>query len=78
MNPTTKDKISGNWNQMKGRIKQAWSDITDDDLKHVEGEVDELVGVIQEKTGEDRDQIEQRLTQIVATETDPGTVSQGR
>lgn len=64
MKRSTKDQISGNWNQMKGRIKQAWGDLTDDDLQHVEGEVDELVGVIQERTGEDREKIEKRLEKL--------------
>ncbi len=64
MKPSTKDQIEGNWMQMKGRVKQAWGDLTDDDLQHAEGEVDELVGVIQERTGEERQAIEARLEKM--------------
>ncbi len=66
MKPSTKDQIDGNWNQMKGRIKQTWGDLTDDDLKHAEGEVDELVGTIQKRTGEDRKKIEARLDKLAS------------
>lgn len=61
MKRSTKEQIEGNWNQIKGRVKQAWGDLTDDDLERVEGEVDELVGIIQERTGEERREIEKRL-----------------
>lgn len=64
MKRSTQDQIDGNWKQMKGRIKQAWGDLTDDDLQHAEGEVDELVGVIQERSGEDRAKIEARLDKM--------------
>lgn len=53
----TKDKIKGNWNQIKGRMKQAWGDLTDDDLTYEEGKEDELLGKIQEKTGKTKEQI---------------------
>lgn len=64
MKRSTKDQIEGNWKQMKGRVKQAWGDLTDDDLQHAEGEADELVGVIQERTGEERQKIETRLDKM--------------
>lgn len=53
----TEDKIKGNWNQVKGNLKQEYGDLTDDDLKYEEGKEDELIGRIQEKTGESKDKI---------------------
>jgi uncharacterized protein YjbJ (UPF0337 family) len=61
MESSTKQKWEGRWEQLKGRVKQAWGDLTDDDLKHVEGDYDRLVGKIQEKTGQTREQVEQQL-----------------
>ena len=43
--------IKGNWNQLKGKIKQAYADITDDDLMYEEGKEDEMLGRLQKKTG---------------------------
>ena len=46
MNSTT-NKIKGNWNVIKGKLKQEYGDLTDDDLTYVEGKEDELLGRIQ-------------------------------
>ena len=53
-----KDKLRGNWNQIKGNIKQKYADLTDDDLLYVEGKEDELVGRLQRKTGETKETIQ--------------------
>jgi len=50
-------RIKGNWNEMKGKVKQQWGDLTDDDLKYEEGREDELIGKIQQKTGKKREEI---------------------
>ncbi len=42
-------KLKGNWNELKGKIKQQYADLTEDDLKYEEGKDDELVGRIQKK-----------------------------
>jgi uncharacterized protein YjbJ (UPF0337 family) len=54
-------QIKGNWNKMKGKLKQKYGSLTDDDLKYTEGNEDELVGRIQEKTGKSRDAIIKEL-----------------
>lgn len=54
-------QIKGNWNVLKGKAKQAWADLTDDDLQYVEGQEDELVGRIQKRVGKSREEIEHRL-----------------
>ena len=54
MNETT---IKGGWNELKGKIKQAYGDLTEDDLTHEEGKDDELLGKLQQKTGKGRDEL---------------------
>ncbi len=49
--------LKGDWNQLKGKVKQAYGDLTDDDLKHEEGKDDELLGKLQTKTGKTRDEV---------------------
>lgn len=53
------DKLEwqGKWNEIKGKVKQAYADLTDDDLKHEEGKDDELLGKLQQKTGKTRDEL---------------------
>jgi uncharacterized protein YjbJ (UPF0337 family) len=54
-------KWEGRWDQLKGRAKQAWGNLTDDDLDVAEGNFDELVGRIKERTGESAEAIRDRL-----------------
>jgi uncharacterized protein YjbJ (UPF0337 family) len=44
-------KLKGDWNETKGKIKQAYGDLTDDDLKREEGDDDEFLGRLQQKLG---------------------------
>ena len=44
-------KAKGNWNELKGKIKQQYGDLTDDDLTYEEGRQDEWLGRLQQKTG---------------------------
>ena len=60
-------RAEGKWDQMKGRVKEAWGDLTDDDLNKTEGKVDRLVGTIKEKTGETTDKIEEKLNKLLNT-----------
>ena len=50
-------KLKGDWNTTKGKIKQAYGDLTDDDLKYEEGKDDELVGRLQTKMGKTKDEV---------------------
>ena len=50
-------KLKGSWNETKGKIKQAYGDLTDDDLKYEEGKDDELYGRLQTKLGKTREQV---------------------
>lgn len=50
-------KLKGTWNELKGKAKQKYADLTDDDLLYEEGKEDELIGRIQKKTGKARDEV---------------------
>ena len=47
----------GRWNEIKGKVKQQYADLTDDDLLYAEGKEDELVGKLQKKTGKTQDEV---------------------
>ena len=53
----TSDKIKGNWNEMKGKLKQQYGQLTDNDLAYEEGKEDELYGRLQQKLGKTKDQV---------------------
>ena len=57
-------KIKGNWNQLKGKIKQQYASLTDDDLLYEEGKEDELYGRIQTKTGHTKDEIKSWIDKL--------------
>lgn len=50
-------EIKGGWNELKGKIKQAYGDLIDDDLSWQEGKDDETLGKLQQKTGKTRDEL---------------------
>ena len=56
--------IEGNWNQVKGKLKQKYSDLTDDDLKFQEGKEDEMYGRLQEKLGKSKDEVKQMIASL--------------
>lgn len=51
------DKLSGNWNQIKGQLKQEYGSLSDDDLAYEEGKEDELMGRLQQKLGKSKQEI---------------------
>lgn len=53
--------IEGNWKQFKGRIKEQWGKLTDDDIDEIGGKRDRLVGKIQERYGKTKDEVEKDL-----------------
>ena len=56
--------LQGRWNEIKGRLRSHWGQLTDEDLPQFHGEVDKLIGVIQRKTGEGREAIENYLGEV--------------
>lgn len=57
-------EIKGTWNEVKGKIKQAYADLTDNDLKYEEGQDDELLGKLQQKTGKGRRDLVQWINSL--------------
>jgi uncharacterized protein YjbJ (UPF0337 family) len=51
------DRIQGNWKQFKGRAKEKWGNLTDDDLDRVKGQREQLEGIIQQRYGIAKDQV---------------------
>ena len=51
-----RNRVEGNWKQMKGKVKEKWGNLTDDDLDRVAGQRDQLEGIIQERYGIAKDQ----------------------
>ena len=54
-------EIKGDWNITKGKLKQKWAKLTDNDLQYVKGQQEELVGRIQKCTGETREAVEKAV-----------------
>jgi uncharacterized protein YjbJ (UPF0337 family) len=54
-------EIKGDWNITKGKLKQKWAKLTDQDLQYAEGKQEELLGRIQKLTGETREIVEQAI-----------------
>jgi uncharacterized protein YjbJ (UPF0337 family) len=59
-------EIKGDWNILKGSLKQKWATLTDDDLQFIEGKQDELLGRIQKRTGETREAVEAAIKEYRA------------
>ncbi|MBF04875.1 MAG: general stress protein CsbD [Flavobacterium sp.] len=57
-------ELKGNWNEVKGKLKQKYADLTDDDLLYEEGKEDELYGRIQKKVGKTKDEIKQWIAEL--------------
>jgi uncharacterized protein YjbJ (UPF0337 family) len=53
--------LKGNWNVVKGKLKQKYGDLTDDDLTYIEGKEDEFIGRLQKRIGKSREEIIQEL-----------------
>jgi uncharacterized protein YjbJ (UPF0337 family) len=55
------DIIEGNWNQAKGKVKEQWGKLTDDDLSTISGKRDQLAGKLQQRYGIAKDEVEKQL-----------------
>ena len=63
-----RDVLEGNWKQLRGRVKEAWGKLTDDDLDRIEGKADRLIGVLQERYGYARDRAEEEFRRFTTAE----------
>ena len=55
------NRVEGNWKQVKGKVKEQWGKLTDDDLTTINGRRDQLEGKIQERYGYAKDQVRQEV-----------------
>ena len=55
------DTVEGNWKQFKGKVKEQWGKLTDDDFDVIAGKRDQLLGRIQERHGISRDEAERQV-----------------
>jgi uncharacterized protein YjbJ (UPF0337 family) len=53
--------LKGQWNELKGKIKEQWGDLTNDDIDRINGRRDQLIGAIQQQYGKARDEAEKEL-----------------
>jgi uncharacterized protein YjbJ (UPF0337 family) len=64
MKTDTKLNIKGSWNELKGKLKQKYASLTDDDLVYNEGQEDKLLGRLQKKTGKSIDAIKSEINTL--------------
>lgn len=57
-------EIKGDWNIAKGKLKQKWAKLTDDDLQYIDGKQEEMLGRIQKRTGETREAVEKAINEV--------------
>jgi uncharacterized protein YjbJ (UPF0337 family) len=61
MKAATKQKWEGRWEQLTGKARKLWGDLTDDEIESAKGDYEQLVGKIKEKTGQSLEEIENAL-----------------
>src|SRR5882762_3512044 len=66
------DRIEGNWKQAKGKVKEQWGKLTDDELDKIAGKRDQLVGKIQNSYGIGKDEAEKQLNEWESRQRDVG------
>lgn len=57
------DEIKGNWTQMKGKARETWGELTDDEVQEAQGDREQLIGKIQEKYGIAREEAEKQVSE---------------
>lgn len=72
------DRIEGNWKQLKGKIKEQWGDLTDDDIDRIGGKRDQLAGRLQETYGIGKDEAEQQIDHWAESYADTDTTRTSR
>lgn len=63
------DQVEGNWKQFRGRVKEKWGELTDDDLDKIAGRRDRLEGVLQERYGKLREEVKEEVDEWMKAQT---------
>jgi len=58
------DYIEGKWKEMRGKVRERWGKLTDDDLDVIAGKRDQLIGIIQQRYGLQKDEIERQVSEF--------------
>ena len=58
------DRVAGTWHQIRGKAKEQWGKLTDDDLKQLEGHAEQLAGKLQERYGIAREEAERQVKEF--------------
>ena len=61
---STKLEIKGSWNELKGKLKQKYAQLTDDDLTFGEGKTDELLGRLQQRLGRSKEELRSEIEKL--------------
>ena len=69
----TWDEIKGNWREYKGRVREKWGELTDDDLDRIAGKRDQLLGILQNRYGKTREAAEKEIKEFEERLTSVGT-----
>lgn len=65
------DTMGGSWKQLRGKVKEQWGKLTDDDLDVIDGKRDQLVGKIQERYGRQRDEVQKEVDRFYEDRSRP-------
>lgn len=60
-----RDRIEGNWNQIKGQLRETYGDLTDDDIEEAKGEREQMIGALQAKVGKDKEEVRRDVDRIL-------------
>jgi uncharacterized protein YjbJ (UPF0337 family) len=61
------DQVEGNWKQLRGKVREKWGDLTDDDLDRIAGRREQFVGKLQERCGYAKQQAEREVDELART-----------
>jgi uncharacterized protein YjbJ (UPF0337 family) len=64
-----RDWLEGNWKQARGKVRERWGKLTDDELDVIAGRRDQLIGRVQELYGNARDEVERELDEMFAAQS---------
>jgi len=66
------DRLKGDWTRLKGRIREKWGELTDDDLDIIQGRREQLAGLLQKRYGLAKEAIEEEIREFEEQSRDPG------